>query len=198
MQNRPLVGADSEVWKLGGVGKEGWEKGRKEGCGALPHTPAGGSSPCTRGTSCGRTRPERARQRGRPMEQDSRLSTVFRGAVLAQQCGAKRLLLCVLARLLACSVQGLETPARTCGGVRGQNKGRAGPGLGRCFSGVRLKANPKGDRMSAKDVGWTVAISVFVTLYVLWRVGSLLEERAPSQAERGLCAECGEQETDGA
>ena len=50
--------------------------------------------------------------------------------------------------------------------------------------------------MSAKDVGWTVAISVFVTLYVLWRVGSLLEERTPSQAERGLCAECGEQETE--
>ena len=50
--------------------------------------------------------------------------------------------------------------------------------------------------MDAKDVGWTVAISVFVTLYVLWRVGSLLEERAPSQAERGLCAECGEQEAE--
>ena len=86
----------------------------------------------------------------------------------------------------------------SCGGGAGQNKGRAGPGLGRCFSGVRRKVNPKGGRMDAKDVGWTVAISVFVTLYVLWRVGSLLEERAPSQAERGLCAECGEQETDGA
>ena len=64
------------------------------------------------------------------------------------------------------------------------------------FSGVRLKANPKGDRMSAKDVGWTVAISVFVTLYVLWRVGSLLENARSSQAERGLCVECGEREAE--
>lgn len=50
--------------------------------------------------------------------------------------------------------------------------------------------------MNAKDLVWTIVISVFVTLYVLWRVGSLLEERAPSQAERGLCAECGEREAE--
>lgn len=50
--------------------------------------------------------------------------------------------------------------------------------------------------MSAKDVVWTIVISVFVTCYVMWRVGSLLEERAPSQAERDLCAECGEQEAE--
>lgn len=50
--------------------------------------------------------------------------------------------------------------------------------------------------MDAKDVDWTVAISVFVTLYVLWRVGLLIETRAPSQAERDLCAERGEQEAE--
>lgn len=50
--------------------------------------------------------------------------------------------------------------------------------------------------MSAKDVVWTIVISAFVTCYVMWRVHSLLEERAPSQAERGLCAEGGEQEAE--
>lgn len=52
--------------------------------------------------------------------------------------------------------------------------------------------------MSVKDVIWTVAISVFVTLFVLWRVGMRLDERTSSQAERGLCAEGGEQEAEGA
>ena len=51
--------------------------------------------------------------------------------------------------------------------------------------------------MSAKDVVWTIVISAFVTCYVMWRVSSLIEVRAPSQTERGLCAERSEQEAEG-
>ena len=39
--------------------------GKKEGCGALPHAPAGRSSPCTPGTSAGRALMGRIRQCGR-------------------------------------------------------------------------------------------------------------------------------------
>lgn len=90
---------------------------------------------------------------------------------------------------------------------RGPASGRVGRGLGKTkagrgpawerFSGVRRKANTKGGRMSAKDVVWTIVISAFVTCYVMWRVSSLIEVRAPSQTERGLCAERSEQEAEG-
>ncbi len=47
--------------------------------------------------------------------------------------------------------------------------------------------------MTIKELLWTVALSIFVTLYVLWRVGSRLDEQAPTPAGHGLTAERSEQ-----
>ena len=57
---------------------------------------------------------------------------------------------------------------------------------------MRRKAT-QGGKMTAKELLWTVALSVFVTLYVLWRVGSRLDEQAPTPTEHGLAAERGKQ-----
>lgn len=50
--------------------------------------------------------------------------------------------------------------------------------------------------MSAKDVVWTIVISVFVTCYVMWRMHSVLgEKEADDPPEKGLAAECGEDDS---
>ena len=147
MQNRPLVGADSEVWKLGGVGKEGWEKGRKEGCGARPHTPAGGSSPCTRGTSCGRTRPERARQRGRPMEQNSRLSTFFQGCRFGATVWCKTAFIARIGAVFGCALyKDTKRPRGPAAGCAGKTKARRSPALGAFQRGA-----PEGESEGRQD-----------------------------------------------
>ena len=50
--------------------------------------------------------------------------------------------------------------------------------------------------MTAKDALWTIVISVFVTVYVTWRLSTLIgEKQQPPPSERGLAAERGERQT---
>lgn len=92
----------------------------------------------------------------------------------------------------------MRVPCKDANRLRGPAAGARGKTkAGRCPAWEAFQRGaPEGEpkerrRMDAKDVGWTVAISVFVTLFVLWRVGMRLDERAPSRAEPGLCAKCG-------
>lgn len=50
--------------------------------------------------------------------------------------------------------------------------------------------------MNAKDLVWTIVISVFVTCYVMWRMHSVLgEKEADDPPEKGLAAERGEDDS---